>query len=123
MIYSIFGKTFEMKMKIVCRNLTDMSVFCLAELSSLRRLSVVRVHKLTDIAVYALAEHAVSLERLNLSYCDRLSLDAVHLMLQRLTRLQHLSATGLPSLKRKGIHRFSDPAPAVRPPPLNVFLP
>jgi len=94
-----------------CRNLTDMSVFCLAELSSLRRLSVVRVHKLTDIAVFALADHALSLERLNLSYCDRLSLDAVHLLLKRLTRLQHLSATGLPSLKRKGIHRFSDPAP------------
>ncbi|KAJ6598898.1 hypothetical protein DFH09DRAFT_1129507 [Mycena vulgaris] len=95
-----------------CRNLTDMSVFCLAELRGIRRLSLVRVHKLTDIAVFALAEHALDLERLNLSYCDRLTLEAAHLLVKRLVRLQNLSATGIPSFKRKGIHRFSDPAPA-----------
>ncbi|KAJ7283950.1 hypothetical protein C8J57DRAFT_749848 [Mycena rebaudengoi] len=94
-----------------CRNLTDMSVFCLSELRGIRRLSLVRVHKLTDIAIFALAEHALDLERLNLSYCDRLTLDAVHLLLKRLVRLQNLSATGIPSMKRKGVHRFSDPAP------------
>ncbi|KAJ7498754.1 hypothetical protein FB451DRAFT_1202914 [Mycena latifolia] len=95
-----------------CRNLTDMSVFCLAELRGIRRLSLVRVHKLTDIAVFALAEHALDLERLNLSYCDRLTLDAVHLLVRRLVRLQNLSAAGIPAFKRKGVHRFSDPAPA-----------
>ncbi|KAJ7044506.1 hypothetical protein C8F04DRAFT_1068590 [Mycena alexandri] len=95
-----------------CRNLTDMSVFCLAELRGIRRLSLVRVHKLTDIAVFALAEHAVDLERLNLSYCDRLTLEATHLLLRRLVRLQNLSATGIPSFTRKGVHRFADPAPA-----------
>ncbi|KAJ6539509.1 hypothetical protein B0H19DRAFT_1037601 [Mycena capillaripes] len=95
-----------------CRNLTDMSVFCLAELRGIRRLSLVRVHKLTDIAVFALAEHALDLERLNLSYCDRLTLEATHLLLKRLVRLQNLSVTGIPSFKRKGVHRFSDPAPA-----------
>lgn len=98
----------------VCRNLTDMSVFELAGLSSLRRLSLVRVHKLTDIAVFALAEHATALERVHLSYCDHLSLDAVHLLLKKLDRLQHLTATGIPSFKRKGIHRFSDASPPVR---------
>ncbi|KAF9481822.1 RNI-like protein [Pholiota conissans] len=96
-----------------CRNLTDMSVFELAGLSSLRRLSLVRVHKITDIGLYALAEHATELERLHLSYCDRLSLDAVHLLLQKLVRLQHLTATGIPSFRRKGVHRFSEPTPAV----------
>ncbi|KAJ7904681.1 hypothetical protein B0H14DRAFT_2663950 [Mycena olivaceomarginata] len=95
-----------------CRNLTDMSVFCLSELRGIRRLSLVRVHKLTDMAVFALAEHAVDLERLNLSYCDRLTLEATHLLLKRLVRLQNLSATGIPSFKRKGVHRFSDAAPA-----------
>ncbi|KAJ6490420.1 hypothetical protein C8R47DRAFT_1014676 [Mycena vitilis] len=94
-----------------CRNLTDMSVFCLAELRGIRRLSLVRVHKLTDIAVFALAEHAGDLERLNLSYCDRLTLEATHLLLKRLVRLQNLSATGIPSFKRPGVHRFSDPPP------------
>lgn len=98
----------------VCRNLTDMAVFEIAGLHGLRRLSLIRVHKLTDMAVYALAEHASGLERLFLSYCDKISLSALHLMLRRLDRLDHLSATGLPSLKRKGIDRFSDAAPLVR---------
>lgn len=100
--------------RIVCRHLTDMSVFELAGLSSLRRLSLVRVHKLTDNAIDFLAEHATSLERLHLSYCDRLSLDAIHLLLKRLVKLQHLTATGVPSFKRKGVSRFSDPPPCVR---------
>lgn len=99
---------------IVCRNLTDMSVFELAGLSSLRRLSLVRVHKLTDIALFALAEHATALERLQVSYCDKLSLDAVHLLLNKLDRLEHLSATGIPSFKRQGVERFSDSPPPVR---------
>lgn len=98
---------------VVCRNLTDMSVFEFASLPSLRRLSLVRVHKLTDIGIFALAEHATALEILHLSYCDRLSLDALHLLLRKLDRLQHLNATGIPSLRRKGVHRFSEPTPAV----------
>ena len=92
----------------VCRNLSDMSVFELAELRSLRRLSLVRVHKLTDMAIFALAEHAVGLERLHLSYCDHISLDAVHLLLQKLDGLRHLTATGIPSMRRKGVQRFSE---------------
>ncbi|KAF9076823.1 hypothetical protein BDP27DRAFT_1312648 [Rhodocollybia butyracea] len=94
-----------------CRNLTDMSVFELAGLASLRRLSLIRVH-ITDIAIFSLAEHAWTLERLYISYCDHVSLDAIHTLLKNLTRLQHLSATGIPSLKRKGVARFSDPPPA-----------
>lgn len=91
-----------------------MSVFELAGLVSLRRLSLVRVHKLTDIGVFALAEHAIALERLHMDYCDKLSLDAIHLLLKSLEHLQHLTATGIPSLKRKGIKRFSEPPPSVR---------
>ncbi|KAF7332041.1 Carbohydrate esterase family 9 protein [Mycena kentingensis (nom. inval.)] len=94
-----------------CRNLTDMSVFCLAELRYIRRLSLVRIHRMTDIAIFAIAEHALDLERLNLSYCDKLSLDAVHLLLKRLVRLQNFSATGIPAFRRTGVQRFVDPAP------------
>lgn len=90
-----------------------MSVFELAGLPSLRRLSLVRVHKLTDIGLFSLAEHATELERLHLSYCDRLSLDAAHLLLQKLERLQHLTATGIPAFRRKGVQRFSEPTPVV----------
>jgi hypothetical protein len=98
---------------LVCRHLTDMAVFELAGLANLQRLSLVRVQKLTDNAVFFLAEHAKDLERLHLSYCDRLSLPAVQLLLQKLVKLQHLTATGIPAFRRKGIRRFSDPPPSV----------
>ncbi|TFK43734.1 hypothetical protein BDQ12DRAFT_695790 [Crucibulum laeve] len=94
-----------------CRNLTDMSIFELAGLNSLRRLSLVRVQKLTDIAIFALAEHATNLERLHISYCDHLSLDALHLLLRKLEHLEHLTVTGVPSCRRKGVQRFSEPPP------------
>lgn len=90
-----------------------MAVFELAGLANLQRLSLVRVQKLTDNAVFFLAEHAKGLERLHLSYCDRLSLPAVQLLLRKLVNLQHLTATGIPAFKRKGIKRFSDPPPSV----------
>jgi F-box and leucine-rich repeat protein GRR1 len=99
---------------LVCRHLTDMAVFELAGLASLRRLSLVRIQKLTDNAVLFLSEHATALERLDVSYCDRLTLEAVHTLLGKLSQLQHLTATGVPCLKRKGIDRFSDPPPKVR---------
>ena len=98
---------------LVCRHLTDLAIFELAGLPNLQRLSLVRVQKLTDNAVFFLAEHATKLERLHLSYCDRLSLLAVQHLLQKLDKLQHLTATGIPAFKRKGIKRFSDPPPSV----------
>jgi len=92
-----------------------MSIFELAGLQSLRRLNLIRLHKLTDIGVFSLAEYATKLERLHLSYCDHLSLDAIHLLLRKLDRLQQLTATGIPSLnRRRGVHRFSESAPEVR---------
>ncbi|KIY67959.1 RNI-like protein [Cylindrobasidium torrendii FP15055 ss-10] len=95
-----------------CRHLTDMSVFELASLECLRRLSLVRVHHLTDLGLSAIAEQAKSLERLHIDYCDKLTLDGVHLALKSLQNLEHLTATGIPSLRRKGIKRFSDPPPS-----------
>ncbi|KAH0587754.1 hypothetical protein H2248_006512 [Termitomyces sp. 'cryptogamus'] len=94
-----------------CRNLTDMSVFEFASLKGLRRLSLVRIQKLTDIAIFALAEDAICLERLHLSYCDRLSLDAIHELLRSRRGLQHLTATGIPACRREGVERFSESPP------------
>ncbi|PFH51278.1 hypothetical protein AMATHDRAFT_59267 [Amanita thiersii Skay4041] len=94
-----------------CENLTDMSVFELASLSSLRRLSLICVRKITDIAIYALAEQANELERLHLSYCENISLDAIHTLLRKLERLQQLTVTGVPSFRIEGVERFSEQAP------------
>jgi len=93
-----------------------MSVFEFAGLKGLRRLSLVRVQKVTDIGIFSLAEHATGLERLHLSYCDGLSLEAIHLLLRKLEFLQHLTATGIPSVRRIGIHRFSDAPPPTHDP-------
>lgn len=90
-----------------------MAVFELACLSRLRRLSLVRVHNITDLGIFALAEQATQLERLHLSYCDQVSLDSIHLLLRKLRHLQHLTATGIPALRRLGVDRFSDPPPLV----------
>ncbi|KAF6762099.1 hypothetical protein DFP72DRAFT_877980 [Ephemerocybe angulata] len=95
-----------------CRNLTDMSVFELASLSRIRRLSLVRVHKITDLGIYALAEQATHMERLHLSYCDQLSLESIHLLLRTMRNLQHLTATGVPAFRRAGVQRFSEPPPS-----------
>jgi F-box and leucine-rich repeat protein GRR1 len=91
-----------------------MAVFELGCLRRLRRLSLMRVPKVTDLAIYALAEQATQLERLHLSYCEQLSLESVHVLLQKLDHFQHLTATGIPAFRRKGVQRFSDVPPPVR---------
>lgn len=85
----------------------------LATLPSLRRLSLVQLRKLTDNAVFFLAEHTPTLERLHLSHCDGLSLDSIHHAIRKLEGLVHLSATGIPALARPGVERFSERAPQV----------
>jgi len=85
-----------------CSNLGDLAVLELATLPSLRRLSLVQLRKLTDNAVFFLAEHTPTLERLHLSHCDGLSLDSIHHAIRKLPELAHLSATGIPALARPG---------------------
>ena len=97
----------------VCSDLGDLAVLELATLPSLRRLSLVQLRKLTDNAVFFLAEHTPTLERLHLSHCDGLSLDSIHHVIRKLPELVHLSATGVPALTRPGVERFSEPPPQV----------
>ena len=103
---------------VVCSNLGDLAVLELATLPSLRRLSLVQLRKLTDNAVFFLAEHTLTLERLHLSHCDGLSLDSIHHVIRKLPELVHLSATGIPALTRPGVERFSE-----RPPHVSVSAP
>lgn len=99
-----------------CSNLGDLAVLELATLPLLRRLSLVRLRKLTDNAVFFLAEHTPTLERLHLSHCDGLSLDSMHHVIRKLPELVHLSATGIPALTRPGVERFSERPPHDSPP-------
>ena len=88
--------------------LTDLTVLALASLPRLERLGAAGLPKLTDQAAFFLSEHASALEHLHLSYCARLTLDAVQALLRRLTNLQYLSLSGVPALRRRGVRRFAD---------------
>ncbi|KAL4076131.1 hypothetical protein J3A83DRAFT_4225136 [Scleroderma citrinum] len=94
-----------------CALLTDMSVFELASLPKLRRIGLVRVHNLTDEAIYALAERHSTLERIHLSYCDQISVMAIHFLLQKVHKLTHLSLTGIPSFRKPELQQFCRPPP------------
>ncbi|KAI0050197.1 RNI-like protein [Auriscalpium vulgare] len=89
-----------------CNELTDMSVFELASLPKLRRIGLVRVNNLTDEAIYALGDRHATLERVHLSYCDQISVMAVHFLLQKLHKLNHLSLTGVPTFRRPELQQF-----------------
>lgn len=90
-----------------------MSVFELSSLPKLRRIGLVRVNNLTDQAVYALAERYSTLERIHLSYCDQITVMAVHNLLQRLPKLTHLSLTGIPAFRREELQNFCRDPPSV----------
>ena len=92
-----------------------MSVFELSSLQKLRRIGLVRVNNLTDQAIYALAEQHASLERIHLSYCDQISVMAIHFLLQKLPKLTHLSLTGIPAFRRPELQQFCREPPSVRP--------
>ena len=96
-----------------CTLLTDMSVFELASLPKLRRIGLVRVANLTDEAIYALAERHNTLERIHLSYCDQISVMAIHFLLQKLHKLTHLSLTGIPSFRKPELQQFCRQPPQV----------
>ncbi|RXW16107.1 hypothetical protein EST38_g9752 [Candolleomyces aberdarensis] len=89
-----------------CGNLTDESVVELSKLPKLHRIGLVRVCNITDTAIYALAARAASLERAHLSYCDQITLKAVHLLVDKALRLNHLSLTGIPAFLDPELQRF-----------------
>ncbi|KAJ7178973.1 hypothetical protein C8R46DRAFT_1173444 [Mycena filopes] len=89
-----------------CVLLTDMSVFELSVLPKLRRVGLVRVNNLTDEAIFSLADRHATLERIHLSYCDQISVMAVHFLLQKLHKLTHLSLTGVPAFRQPELQRF-----------------
>ncbi|KAJ4497795.1 hypothetical protein C8R41DRAFT_758842 [Lentinula lateritia] len=95
-----------------CHLLSDLAVFELAGLPKLRRIGLVRVPNLTDEAVFALAERHATLERIHLSYCDQISVMAIHFLLQKLHKLTHLSLTGVTAFRQPELQRFCRAAPA-----------
>lgn len=93
-----------------CTNITDASVAELAQhLSKLKRIGLVKCSRITDTAIHALANHAriaSSIERIHLSFCTRLSVQAITELLSKCQRLNHLSLTHVPSFIREDLQQF-----------------
>lgn len=71
-----------------------------------------QVTNLTDDAISALFVRT-SLERIHLSYCDRISVNAINALLSHLNRLTHLSLTGVAAFRRPDLQKYCRPAPKV----------
>lgn len=54
---------------------------------------------MTDKAINLLAKRAGTLERVHLSYCDKISWEAIAALIVRLRRLTYLSLTDIPSVQ------------------------
>jgi hypothetical protein len=62
----------------------------------------------------ALGDRHQTLERVHLSYCDQITVMAIHYLLQKLQKLNHLSLTGIPAFRRPELQQFCRTPPAVR---------
>ncbi|KAF9429508.1 SCF ubiquitin ligase complex subunit [Podila epigama] len=92
-----------------CSRLTDAAVFSLAQLPKLRRIGLVKCSNITDHGIYAMLVSQVvpqTLERVHLSYCIHLSDTAVAALVNRCTKLTHLSLTGVPSFMTPRYQKF-----------------
>ncbi|RKP08554.1 hypothetical protein THASP1DRAFT_11512, partial [Thamnocephalis sphaerospora] len=92
-----------------CVRITDASVEALARLPRLRRLGLVRCLSVTDAGIMALAltgGAATVLERIHLSYCINLTVNAVRHLMNACPNLAHLSVTGVPDFQHKEIQVF-----------------
>lgn len=100
-----------------CPLLTDMSVYEIAaNLPKLRRVGLVKVVNITDQAIYALVERGERegpnlMERVHLSYCDKLSVKAITHLLREIPHITHLSLTGVTAFRQPEYQRFCRPAP------------
>jgi hypothetical protein len=94
--------------------LTDVSVVALASnLPKLRRVGLVKVTNITDKGIQTLAERYSTMERLHLSYCDKVSVKTVAFLLNRLPLLTHLSVTGISVFRTAELQQFSREPPDV----------
>jgi F-box and leucine-rich repeat protein GRR1 len=71
------------------------------------------VTRLTDQGIYALVERHATLERIHLSYCEQVSVQAITFLLNRLSKLTHLSLTGVTAFKTPELQQFCRAPPPV----------
>ncbi|CAO3638473.1 unnamed protein product [Mucor fragilis] len=97
-----------------CHKLGDATVAALAALPKLKRIGLVKCHRITNHAIMALTRNArtsVSLERIHLSYCEQLTVQAISVLVIHCRRLTHLSLSFIPAFQHEEFQRFCRPPP------------
>lgn len=92
-----------------CQKLGDDTVVALGTLPKLKRIGLVKCQRITDRAIMALTRNSrtsVSLERIHLSYCDKLTVHAISLLVVHCHRLTHLSLSFIPAFQKREFQRF-----------------
>lgn len=97
-----------------CHRLGDDAVVALASLPKLKRIGLVKCHRITNLAILALTKSSrtsVSLERIHLSYCEQLTVQAISVLVIHCRRLTHLSLSFIPAFQHEEFQRFCRPPP------------
>lgn len=79
-----------------------------------------QVTNVTDEGILPLAERHNTLERIHLSYCDKITVKAITELLNKLPLLTHLSLTGINCFKVPELQQFCRPAPEVSHAPVDA---
>ncbi|KAL4247137.1 hypothetical protein ABKN59_001343 [Abortiporus biennis] len=96
-----------------CKSLTDLTVMEMAGLKSLQRLDMTNLTRITDISILYLAEHDTStLKWLDMSGCGSITITSFHVFINNSLKLEYIGASGIPSMRRKGVKRFSESRPS-----------
>lgn len=97
-----------------CHKLGDDTVIALASLPKLKRIGLVKCTRITNRAIMALTRNArtsFSLERIHLSYCDQLTVQAISVLVIHCKRLTHLSLSFVPAFQHQEFQQFCRPPP------------
>jgi len=93
---------------VKCSNITDDSVYALAQAQRPRHDRHGRVRVMTDDPDFMVGS---SLERVHLSYCTNLTLNSIVVLLNNCQKLTHLSLTGVQAFLRPDLEQFCRDAP------------
>lgn len=92
-----------------CSQIQDEAVKEIAQLPKLRRVGLVKCQNISDIGISAFTQRTgneATLERIHLSYCSNISIEAITNLINTCHRLMHLSLTGVPAFMREDLFQY-----------------
>lgn len=92
-----------------CSQIQDEAVKEIAQLPKLRRVGLVKCQNISDVGISAFTKRTgneATLERIHLSYCSNISIEAITNLVNTCHRLMHLSLTGVPAFMREDLFQY-----------------